>query len=184
MNAKLRQAPSGPEIGNPPVLLTPNLVSLVATDEGDDQTLEFDIATPTISLKPTYLLSGGQWVDAVLLPGYRYVLHVAIALQNQYATIGSAFICKWNRRIKSTGLWEFTDNGSPYLATRMTSAESSAGGRVITNQFVLQEPFVPAIEYDRIVPIIQDPTGLGQAGQFLINGLCWVSVWERGGLVP
>jgi hypothetical protein len=183
MHTKLRQAPSGPEIGNPPILID-DLTSLIAAARGDNTAQDFGAA----ATYPVIWDSGLDYLAVDLKAGYRYTIEFGLACKQEQLSTSELFVPRWNRRVTSTGLYVATDALAELVQTDACLGGIPWGvtqGYVTHNSACWIVPeFIPAVPYDRIKTILQTFSGLTISGAFLVDANCWVKVWERGGAVP
>jgi hypothetical protein len=173
----LRFSPSGPKIGLPPVMATPNLASLIACAIGSASNTTFAAATESVQWD-----GGSVDLPVDLKTGYRYSIFTQVSVEQTGLTVSHLFNPRWNRRIKSTGLWLVADTTAPiFQSSNVISAPSVP---TETNAMVCCVPdFIPTVDYDMIRVPITCLSGV-VATAFIRNPNCWVAVLERGGIAP
>lgn len=179
----LREAPSGPYIGNPPVFASANLLSLIAFEVGIPDVTEFDTsATNSVHFQ----LPGETDVPVAMKAGYRYSIIAQVCVE-QSLTTSHLFIPRWNYRTAATGLWasppgsgsEPVFNGNAVIS----AASNDVGDPTETNQGVYWNEFLPGADVDALQIALTCVEGV-LADAFIRNASCWVAVLERGGLTP
>jgi hypothetical protein len=173
----LRFSPSGPKIGLPPIMATPNLLSLILCKIGDSSNTTFGTATEKVAW------NGSATALAVdLKVGYRYSIFAQVSVEQTTLTVSHLFTPRWNRRIKSTGLWLAADSAAPTFQTNQVLSSGSIATE--TNSMVCcVDEFIPTVDYDQIAIPLTSITGV-LAAAFIRNPNCWIAVFERGGVVP
>lgn len=184
----LRMSPSGPQIGAPPVRF-PQLANLVLDVSGSSAELNFDTATPTIRVNPTFQYMGGGGVAASDLPcslkvGYRYCVDLRVCLKTASTSQSRVFFAKWNQRVKATGLWVSSDAAAGYINTPAAFAHGIAdnvSAQTYSTSIIHAFAFVPSQEYDMVRFIIEDPLGTGQDDFSVYCPNCSAQIWELAG---
>ena len=177
----LRFAPSGPKIGTPPILATPDLLSLIACEIGDPTLTDFD----TVATKSVEWNGGGTALPVSLKIGYRYTIFAQVSVEQTGLTLSHLFLPRWNRRVAATSAWVYPVGSEALFQTNGVISNGNNHvntGDQDTNSMVVCVPeFVPAEEYDAIEIALTSKDGV-LATAFIRNANCWCAVLERGGM--
>jgi len=178
----LRFSPSGPKIGTPPILATPDLLSLIACQIGDPSLTDFDaVATKSVEWN-----GGGTALPVALKVGYRYTIFAQVSVEQTGLTLSHLFLPRWNRRVAATSAWVYPVGSEELMQTNQVVSNGNNHvntGDQDTNSMVVCVPeFVPPESYDAIQIALTSKDGV-LATAFIRNANCWVAVLERGGIV-
>jgi hypothetical protein len=177
----LRFANAGPKIGTPPVLATPNLLSLIACVIGDPVLTDFD----TVATKSVEWNGGGTGLPVDLKVGYRYTIFAQVSVEETGLTLSHLFLPRWNRRVKATSAWVYPVGSEQLIQTNQVISSGNnhvnAVGDQDTNAMVVcVDEFIPTQEYDAISIALSSKDGVLPTA-FIRNANCWVAVLERAG---
>lgn len=178
----LRFANAGPKIGTPPVLASPNLLSLIAFAIGDPVLTDFD----TVATKSVEWNGGGTGLQVELKTGYRYTIMAQVSVEQTGLTLSHLFLPCWNRRIKATAAWGYNVGMEPLIQTNQVISAgnnhvNNVGDQDTNSMVVCIDEFIPTQDYDSIQIALRSKDGV-LATAFLRNANCWVAVLERGGV--
>jgi hypothetical protein len=173
----LRFSPSGPKIGVPPLLATPDIMSLILVALGDSSLTDFDAAT-----EPVMFNGGSTDLPVDLKVGYRYSIFAQFSVEQTGLTVSHLFTPRWNRRITSTGAWLASDATAPTFQTNQVLASPADASE--TNSLVACcDEFIPTVAYDQVRLAMTSISGI-LASASIRNPNCWIAIVERAGIAP
>jgi len=178
----LRFSPSGPVIGTPPVIATPNLLALIACSIGEPALTDFD----TVATKSVEWNGGGTALPVDLKVGYRYSIFAQVSVEQTGLTLSHLFLPRWNRRVAATSAWVYPVGSEELFQTNGVISNGNnhvndAGDQDTNSMVVCVPEFVPTERYDAIQIALTSKDGV-LATAFLRNANCWCAVLERGGM--
>jgi hypothetical protein len=179
----MRIPPTGPYVGNPPVIATPNIASLIVTASGISSRVEYSAANRLIGEYNTEGLPASVDIPVSLRVGYRYNVVASFSVDQTGLTQSHLLQPIWNRKLTSTQLYEGV---VAFGVGSMSSPNSHVNGTVMSeiNTVVFTSgTFIPTVAYMGIQMSLTSLSGT-LSGLFMRNYESWVQVWERGGVTP